>query len=177
MLTIVETPFRDVKLVELPTAADERGVFSRLWSDDWNALLGFEMKSVQVSLVNNTRMHTLRGLHYQGECGEETKIVYCAQGSMYDVVVDLRKESESYGKWMSITLAASKPMALIVPPGFAHGYQTLANRTIVIYHIDQYYDSSQSYGIHWSDPTLGIDWPDSHERIISQRDRSLPQWK
>lgn len=128
---------------------------------------------VQANLSTNLRAGTLRGLHYQLPPADETKLVRCTRGALYDVVVDLRAESPTFGDWFGARLDAENKLALVVPTGCAHGFQTLIDDTDALYHVTAVYDPERERGVHPTDPAIGITWP--HEvTVVSDRDRGLP---
>lgn len=165
--------------IELPGAfllrpepfEDERGSFSRLWCREEFANRGLDARLAQTSTSYNRRRGTLRGLHYQAAPHAEAKAVFCMRGEVFDVIVDLRRESPSYGRWFS-TLLRPGSDALYVPEGVAHGFQTLEDETLVLYSISVPYVASAARGVRWNDPRLKIPWPVS-EPIMSERDRQF----
>ena len=144
-------------------------MYSRQQFADWGISLVFEEWSVS----SNLKAGTLRGLHYQRDPYAEGKLVWCASGSAYDVIVDLRSSSETFGKWVATELRPAGPI-LYVPPGFAHGFQTLHDNTLIQYHIAGAYHPDAATGIRWDDPRLNIPWPSQPPAEISDRDRALP---
>jgi dTDP-4-dehydrorhamnose 3,5-epimerase len=155
---------------------DARGFFARLLDFDEMREHGLECDFVQESLAYNERAGTIRGMHYQREPHAETKIVRCVRGAVYDVVIDVRPDSPAFGKWVALRLDGESRRALYVPPGFAHGYQTLEDGTELHYHITPKYEPSGATGIHYADATLAIPWPIREGVTISERDLALPVW-
>ena len=152
--------------------SDSRGTFTRVW-DSNSFIKGFELN--QASIVTNPRSATLRGLHYQAEPFSENKIVECVSGKVFDVVVDLRKESRTYGEHLEIEIGPLEPfVGLFIPAGCAHGYLTLETNSTLIYFMDKEYSAENSYGLLWCDPKLSISWP-SEPSLISKRDSNWPQ--
>lgn len=154
--------------------ADERGAFARMF--DRNVLVnqGLATDFPEWSLSHNAKAGTLRGLHWQAEPHWEVKLVQAVRGAIFDVIVDLRRGSKTYGRWRSETLSAENQRVLYCPKGFAHGLQTLTDNADVYYHISEPYQAGGGRGMRWDDPEIGIAWPDAGERIISSRDRELP---
>ena len=150
---------------------DERGSFLRVWDEsDLKKYIDFNQASVAV----NPKARTLRGLHFQADPHSETKVIQCVLGSVFDVVVDLRQDSSTYGKHMSIKLGPRETyQGIIVPKGFAHGYLTLEVNSTLLYFMDHPFVPESAKGILWSDPTLRIAWPYEPE-VISNRDRNFP---
>jgi dTDP-4-dehydrorhamnose 3,5-epimerase len=150
---------------------DSRGSLTRIW--DSNSVLG-EFKLNQSSIVMNPKLGTLRGLHYQSEPFSESKVVECVSGKVFDVIVDLREESSTYRKHLEVMLGPTETyLGLFVPPGCAHGYQTLEENSTLVYFMDQEHSPENSHGINWNDPTLSINWPQSPS-LVSERDSKWP---
>jgi dTDP-4-dehydrorhamnose 3,5-epimerase len=173
-MRFVPTELVDAYLIETEPVWDERGFFERTWCRDEFAANGLDAAWVQSSTSFNPRKGTLRGLHYQAEPFPETKLIRCTRGSAFDVIVDLRPHSSTVNKWASFELTAQAHRALYVPPGFAHGFQTLADDTEINYLISEVYHPELSRGIRWDDSMLAIRWPPCEERLISPRDLTLP---
>lgn len=157
-------------------AQDARGSFARLWSARELRDRGIAVDLAHVSVSFNRRRGTLRGLHYQRAPHEESKIVGCLRGAVYDVIVDLRPASPSYRHWFGVTLDATSPQLLYVPPGCAHGFQTLSDAAEVLYLIAGEHAPDHAAGIRWDDPAFGITWPPEQVRTLSPRDRTYPDY-
>jgi len=164
-------------VVELDRYEDERGFFSRTWDTDEFARHGLAPGVVQCSLSRNTRVGTLRGLHYQEAPYAETKLVRCTRGAIFDVIVDLRPNSPTFTEWTSVELDAERANALYVPKGFAHGFQTLSAEVDVFYMMSAAYVAEAAAGARWDDPAFGIAWPHTDARTISDRDASWPDYR
>jgi len=160
-------------VIEMDVQRDARGSFLRVWCRDLFRDLGLDSDLAQTSLSFNQHAGTVRGLHGQRAPYEETKLVTCAAGSLFDVAVDLRKNSQSYGRWAAVTLTAGDGRSFYIPKGCLHGFQTLEPCTIVAYHISTPYASEAGFGLRWSDPRLAIPWPLSPSHI-SEADRNWP---
>ncbi len=160
--------------VELAPARDERGFFARTFCAEEFAAAGLNPRIVQCSLSFNPRRGTLRGLHYQRPPHAEAKLVRCAAGAIYDVVVDIRPESPTYGQWQAFELRGDGLLSLYIGEGFAHGFQTLADDTQVLYAMSEFYHPESAAGINCADPRLAIPWPIADPIIISAKDRALP---
>ncbi len=152
---------------------DERGRFSRTFDADIFRANGLETNFIQRSASFNTRRGTLRGLHWQADPHGEIKIVRCTRGCVFDVLVDLRKESATFGKWHGEELTPDTPAILYIPKGCAHGFQTLADASEVYYEISAAYAPQMARGVRYNDPSLAIQWP-LPDPILSERDRQLP---
>lgn len=161
-----------VYVVEAERHLDERGSFARMYCRRDYAEHGIDFAPVQVSVSSNTRSGTLRGLHFQAAPSPEAKIVACTRGSVFDVAVDLRTDSPTYGRWAGVELTSENGHAVYVPPGCAHGFQTLEDDTELLYLISEPYDPSLQRGVRWDDPALEIDWP-LEPTVISERDRGF----
>jgi dTDP-4-dehydrorhamnose 3,5-epimerase len=156
---IIPTSLVGVFLVELEPITDHRGSFSRLWSDEDFASAGINVQWVQCNLGHSLAPGTLRGLHYQSGASAEAKLVWCGSGSLYDVAVDLRPGSPTLFHWVAAELTAENRKALYLPPGTAHGYQTLEADTDLWYLTSHAYDPAAATGARWDDPAFSIKWP------------------
>lgn len=174
-MNIKKTFFEEVFHFELEAKNDCRGSFSRFFCKKFLKKLGVNFNVKQISFAKNTKRHTLRGLHFQKFPSEEQKIICCTRGAIWDVIVDIRVNSKNYGKWFSIELNHKKQNCLFVPRGFAHGYITLTHNTEIIYLMDKYYNSKESCGLIWNDPSLKIKWPYTPLKI-SKKDENLPRF-
>lgn len=171
-----ETPLKGAYTLHLQKSEDERGFFARIWCRRELELHGITGKLAQASLSFNRWKHTLRGMHFQAPPHEETKIVRCIRGRLLDVIVDLRPDSPTYTKWVGVELSADNRQALIIPPGFAHGFQTLEDSTEILYLISEFYHAEAARGVRWNDPVFAIEWPEADRRIISQKDQTWPDF-
>lgn len=163
-------------VLELEQNIDERGSFARIWCREELAEHGLTAELAQASISRNRRSGTLRGMHFQRAPHQEAKLVRCTRGSIFDVIVDLRRNSPTYGGWMGVELEAERGSALYVPEGCAHGFQTLVDETEVMYLISHPYAPESAAGVRWDDPAFGIEWPDADERTISERDLGWPDF-
>ncbi|HEX4336094.1 MAG TPA: dTDP-4-dehydrorhamnose 3,5-epimerase [Polyangiaceae bacterium] len=164
-----------VWIVDLERREDERGFFARTWCADELSQLGLAGTLSQCSVSYNARSGTLRGMHYQIAPRAEEKVVSVSRGAILDVVVDLRPASKTFRKWTSVELTERNGRMLYVPAGVAHGFQTLADDTVVDYKISAPYAPDHARGVRWNDPAFGIEWP-SEQPLISERDRSYPDY-
>lgn len=172
-MKFLPTPLAGAFVVELVRMEDERGFFARSFCQDEFRALGLNPSITQCNISWNRRAGTLRGLHYQERPHEEAKLVRCTRGAVWDVVVDLRDGSPTRLRWHAVELSARNRLALYVPEGFAHGFQTLQDDTEVLYQMSESYRPDLARGVRWDDPTLGITWPVS-DPVISERDRTYP---
>jgi dTDP-4-dehydrorhamnose 3,5-epimerase len=169
-MIFTETKLRGAYLLDLDKHEDERGFFARAWCVDEFKKHGLNQRLVQCNISFNKRRGTLRGMHYQGEPYEEAKLVRCTRGALYDVIIDLRRDSPTFKEWFSVELTAQNHRALYVPEGLAHGFQTLVDNTEVFYQMSEFYHPECSRGVRWDDPAFGIKWP-SDPHILSRQDR------
>lgn len=171
-----ETEIPGTFIVDLEPREDERGFFARAWCRREFEEQGLSGRLVQCNISFNHRSGTLRGLHYQAPPSEEAKLVRCTRGAVFDVIVDLRQDSPTFKSWAGIELTAENRRALYVPEGFAHGYQTLVDATETLYQVSEFYSPEAERGVRWDDPAFGIVWPIAGTRIISEKDRSWPDF-
>jgi dTDP-4-dehydrorhamnose 3,5-epimerase len=171
--------FRDVPpfgatIIEPEADVDERGLFARLFDRDAFRKRGLPTNFVQASTSYNGRRGTLRGLHYQAKPHAETKLVRCTAGAIFDVIVDLRPGSPSFGRWQSFELTGENRLTLVVPAGFAHGFETLTDGAEIFYQMTLPHVAGAERGIIWNDPDLAVAWP-LQPSVMSERDRALPR--
>jgi len=176
MIAFRETDIPGVLVLADEPVSDDRGSFARAYCRREFDSAGIEFVPVQISVSRNAVQGTLRGLHYQAAPHAEDKIVRCVAGAVFDVAVDLRPESSAYGKWAAVELTATNNRSIFIPKGCAHGFQTLEDGSDLLYLISQFYDADAQRGVRWDDPTLGIEWPETSARVISDRDRRLPSF-
>ena len=172
--------FRKTKLsgafvIEIERLEDQRGFFARSWCEREFASQNLVSRMVQANISLNKKKGTLRGMHYQLAPYEETKLVRCTRGSIYDVMIDLRPDSPTYKQWLGVKLSADNYRMLYVPGDFAHGYQTLEDDTEVFYHVSELYTPSAERGVLYNDPTFAIEWP-LQVQVISDKDKSWPAY-
>jgi dTDP-4-dehydrorhamnose 3,5-epimerase len=171
------TPLPGLLLVRSDVHRDERGSFFRTFCRSTFAGAGVAFEPTQWSESRNGVAGTLRGLHFQGNGAVESKLVRCIGGRVFDVAVDIRRNSPTYGRWHGVTLAVGDGAALFIPPGFAHGFQTLEDDTAIGYAISPDFVPGDGRGIAWNDPAIGIDWPILPPCMMSQRDMNLSTLK
>lgn len=148
-----------VRVIEPRYTADARGWFSELYQAREIAAAGGSQPFVRSALSHNRARGTLRGLHFQRPPHADAKLVTCVSGRLFDVVADLRPESPTFRQWEAFELSADNRRAIFIPEGVAHGFQTLAAGTTVLYHIAAYYQGDAGSGARWDDPALNITWP------------------
>jgi dTDP-4-dehydrorhamnose 3,5-epimerase len=174
----LSTPLAGVVVVEPEPHRDERGSFSRLWCFEEFAEAGLDAGFVQSSVSSNLRRHTVRGLHYALAPSREAKLVRAVSGAIFDVVVDLRESSATFGESFAIELNAAGGRALYIPPQCAHGFQTLVDGTDVLYCMTEAYRPELARTYHWRSPRLAIGWPAVVENVtISVADARAPAFE
>lgn len=152
---------------------DNRGYFMQVYDEELFKKYGLVTNWVQENQSLSDKKHIIRGLHFQKEPYAQTKLIRVVQGEIFDVFVDIRKSSSTYGQWGTLILSDKNYTALYLPKGFAHGFCTLTEKTFVVYKVDEYYNPQYESGIIWSDKTLNIPWP-TDTPILSDKDKSLP---
>ena len=155
--------------------SDARGWFSETWNADRSEKLGVQSKFCQDNESVSVKAGTIRGIHFQKAPLAQAKLVRCLRGRIFDVAVDLRRESPTFQKWVGVELSAERGNQLFVPSGFGHGFLTMEDDCHVAYKVDAYYAPHADGGIRWDDPELAIDWPMiSGAPILSDKDATLP---
>ena len=169
----IPTKLDGVYILEPTVFEDHRGFFMESYNKKDFEEIGLYLDFVQDNHSLSIQAGTLRGLHYQLNPKTQTKVVRCLRGAIYDVVVDIRKGSPTFGQWIGVVLTADNKRQIVVPKGFAHGVLTLVPNTEIMYKVDEYYSPEHDRAIRWNDPELGIDWPVS-DPILSEKDRNAP---
>jgi dTDP-4-dehydrorhamnose 3,5-epimerase len=171
-VVFVETKLKGVYIIEVEKREDNRGFFARTFCQHEFEAHGLNARIAQCSISFNRRKGTLRGMHYQVAPYEETKLVRCTRGAVYDVAVDLRRDSPTFKQWVAVELTADNRRCVYLPKSVAHGFQTLVDDAEVFYQISEFYDPKSTRGLRWNDPAFGIVWPEVENRILSERDMS-----
>lgn len=174
-MIFTETPIPGVYVVDLERRGDDRGFFARAFCEREFAAHGLATRFVQANDSLSAQRGTLRGMHYQLAPRAETKLVRCIRGALYDVVLDLRPGSPTFGKSYGTELTAANRRMMYVPKGFAHGFVTLEDDTEAFYLVDEPYAPEQERGVRWNDPRFGIRWP-VEPAVISDKDRRHPDF-
>jgi dTDP-4-dehydrorhamnose 3,5-epimerase len=175
-MIFTETALKGAFTVEIQKIEDPRGFFARLWCKKEFQAHGLKANWVQANIALSEKRGTLRGLHYQIAPFEEAKLIQCIRGAIFDVIVDLRPDSPTYLRWHGVELTADNHKMIYVPEGFAHGYQTLTDDTVVTYPVSQFYTPGSEGGIRWNDPAFGIAWPITDDLILSEKDKHWPDF-
>jgi len=168
--------FDGLEIIETKTFHDARGYFRETFRDVlFNNMTGNRYRMVQDNEAFSGPAFVLRGLHYQKEPKAQAKLLRVSKGVIFDVVVDLRKESPSYGQWRGFELSEENALSLFIPEGFAHGYLTLVENSLVSYKVSDYYAPETEGGLLWNDPDIGINWPlGGNTPLMSDKDMTLP---
>jgi dTDP-4-dehydrorhamnose 3,5-epimerase len=175
-MIIAEARIAGAWLIDIEPARDARGFFARTWCRRELSAQGLEVGIVQESISHNLRRGTVRGLHFQRPPHEETKIVRCTRGAIFDVIVDLRPSSPTYRQWQSVELTAENRRALYIPRGCGHGFQTLLDDTEVFYQISSFFAPEAAAGYRYDDQAFAIAWP-MPVTVISERDLGWPGFR
>jgi dTDP-4-dehydrorhamnose 3,5-epimerase len=174
-VVFTETRLTGAFWIDVDRLEDERGFFARTWCRREFAAHGLKSDFVQANISRNRARGTLRGMHYQENPHQEAKLVRCARGAVYDVIIDLRPESATFLGHLGMVLSEDSYRAIYVPEGFAHGFLTLTDGAEVVYEMSEYYAPAASRGVRWNDPLFGIQWPEPVV-VISERDRAYPDF-
>jgi len=167
------TSLLGVWLVELELREDERGFLTRTYCEREFAEHGLETRWPQCNLTLTRKRGMIRGLHFQSEPKAEIKLIRCSAGTIFDVLVDVRRGSPSFGRWEGFELSGENRHTLYVPGGIAHGFQCLTDNCEVFYQMSEFYSAELARGVRWNDPQVGIQWPLA-DPVLSERDRNLP---
>ncbi|OIP58223.1 MAG: dTDP-4-dehydrorhamnose 3,5-epimerase [Candidatus Levybacteria bacterium CG_4_10_14_0_2_um_filter_36_16] len=170
-MIFTKTKIEGVYIIDLEPRLDERGYFAKVFAQEELKKQGISYKIVNVNRSLTEKRGTIRGLHFQKAPYQEDKIVQCLQGSIFDVALDLRKSSKTYGQWFGEILSEENKKMLLIPKGCAHAFQTLEKNTVVEYFVSQYYSPQYESGIRWNDPRFNIQWPISRVKT-SEKDAS-----
>jgi dTDP-4-dehydrorhamnose 3,5-epimerase len=170
-----ETPLRGAYVIDLEKREDERGFFARFFCEREFGEQGLETRYVQMNNSLSRDPHTLRGMHYQLDPAAEVKVLRVLSGALWDVILDLRPDSETFGRHFGVELTSENRRMTYAPRGFAHGFLTLAPDTETLYLVSAFYAPERERGVRWDDPRFGIEWPAEPE-VISDKDRSHPDF-
>ncbi len=175
-MIFTKTNLEDAFVIDIEKKEDDRGFFARTFCANEFSENNLDSKFVQANTSFNYKKGTLRGMHFQKPPYEEDKLVRCTKGSIFDVMIDLRKESPTYKKWFGVELTEENRKSLFVPKGFAHGYMTLEDNTEVTYLVTQFYTPEADSGIKFNDPAFNIEWPMTPV-IVSEKDANHPAYE
>lgn len=175
-MKITESKLADVKLIEPKAFGDRRGFFIETYNQTLFKELGIKENFIQDNHSFSKEAGVLRGMHYQLLPKCQTKLIHVTTGAIYDVVVDMRKGSPTYGQWEGYILSEHNKRQLLVPKGFAHGFCTITDNVNVLYKVDELYSPVQERGIAWDDDSLAIDWPINNP-VLSEKDLKHPKFE
>ncbi len=170
-----ETNLKGAFIIEIEKKVDNRGFFARTWCRKEFEAYDLNLQLFQANVSFSKRKGTLRGMHYQVAPYEESKLVRCTSGAIFDVIIDLRPDSPTYRQWLGMELTSENYKMLFVPKNFAHGFQTLKDNTEVIYQVSQFYSPESERGIRYNDPTFGIKWP-IDAQVVSDKDKNCSNY-
>ena len=176
-MIFTETKLKGAFIIDLELVKDDRGFFARTWCKKEFSKYGLNPNLVQCSTSLNLKKGTIRGMHFQLFPYEEAKLVRCTRGSMFDVIIDLRPTSKTFKEWVNYELTSENRKMIYIPEGFAHGFQTLEDNTEVLYHMSEYHLPEYATGVRWNDPAFNINWPQKNNIVISEKDKSYPDFK
>ena len=174
-MKFIETDLKGAFIVVPELLKDERGFFARTWCKKEFEQQEMLPHLVQCNISFNRRKGTLRGMHFQAAPHEESKLVRCTMGAIYDVIIDLRPNSPTFKGWVSVELTAENRKMLFIPEGFSHGFITLTDNTEVFYQMSEFYAAECARGVRWNDPAFDIDWP-AEVKVISEKDMQYPDF-
>ncbi|AIQ26300.1 dTDP-4-dehydrorhamnose 3,5-epimerase [Paenibacillus sp. FSL H7-0737] len=175
-MKVTPLQLQGASILEPVVHGDNRGFFMESYNEEVMHKLGVNYNFIQDNQSLSADVGVLRGLHYQLNPKAQTKLIRVLTGAIYDVIVDIRRNSPTFGQWVGVILSEYNKRQLLVPKGFAHGFCTLVPNTQVLYKVDEYYSPENDRGILWNDPALGIDWPTSSP-VLSDKDQRHPLLK
>ncbi|MES2702730.1 MAG: dTDP-4-dehydrorhamnose 3,5-epimerase [Bacteroidota bacterium] len=177
-MNIIKTPFEGLLIIEPKVHEDERGYFMESYNKHTFETTGGITTEFRQDNQAKSGINVLRGLHYQNQPTPQAKLIRVLTGTIWDVVVDIRKDSDTYKRWYGIELSAENRRQFLIPHGFAHGYAVLSETAEVFYKCDNFYNKAAEGGIYFNDPELAIDWKiDISKAIISEKDQNQPMFK
>lgn len=171
-----ETRLKGAFVIEMERREDFRGSFARTWCAEEFRSHGLNISMVQGNTAYSKARGTVRGMHLQKAPYGEAKLIRCIRGAIYDVMLDLRPHSPSFKEWAAFELDEKSSLMVYVPEGFAHGYQTLRDDSEVFYLVSQFYNPESETGVRYNDPAFRIQWPIQDDAVISEKDRSWPDF-
>ena len=174
-MKFITQKINDLFLIIPDLHSDERGVFRRSFCKEILEKNGVNFNSLQGNISENFNKHTLRGFHYQSSPSDESKIITCVTGALFNIVLDLRKKSKTYKQWSSLEIDSNKRQSIYVPAGCANAFLTLEDNTIVHYYMNDLYNPNTYKGIRYNDPLFSFKWP-CEPKIISEKDLNLPDF-
>jgi dTDP-4-dehydrorhamnose 3,5-epimerase len=174
-MIFTETSLKGAYIIDIEIREDDRGFFARSWCQHEFEEHGLTPRLAQCNISFNKWRGTLRGMHYQADPYQEAKLVRCSMGAVCDVIIDLRPTSPTFKQWLTVELSEKSRRALYIPEGFAHGFQTLADKSEVLYQMSEFFHPEAARGLRWNDPAFSIEWP-MEILVISEKDKNYPNW-
>lgn len=171
-----ETKIKGVYIIKMSPREDKRGYFSRVFAKEELKNMGISYSIVHINTSLTKKKGTIRGIHYQVKPREEDKIIQCLKGRIFDVTIDLRKNSSTFGKWIGVELSDRNKKMMLIPKGCAHGFQSLEENSLIEYFVSEYYSPKHERGIKYNDSFFDIDWPIKNA-IVSEKDAAWPDFK
>lgn len=175
-MKFIKAKIKDAYIIQMEKKIDERGYFARAWDSKELKKLGLSYKVAQSNTSFSIKKGTVRGFHYQKYPFGESKVIRCTKGSVYDVIIDIRPKSPTYGKWMGVELTEDNGTMVYVPKYCAHAFLTLKDNSAVTYMVSQFYTPEAESGIRHNDPAFKIKWP-TEVKVVSEKDNSWPNFK
>lgn len=178
MVDVETTEIAEIKIVRPKRHGDDRGFFSEWYNRKALSAQGIAADFIQDNLALSVRKGTVRGLHFQSPPFAQTKLVGCVRGAVFDVAVDIRRGSPNFGRHVAVELSAANGWQLFIPAGFAHGYCTLEENSVLFYKVDAGYSPQHDAGVLWQDPDINVAWPVTQDAVqLSKKDMTLPRLK
>jgi len=168
-----EAKLKGLCVIEPEIRVDERGYFARIFCKQELSKIGIDFNIVQINRSLNKKQGIIRGMHFQKPPKAEDKIIQCIKGKIYDVAIDLRQDSPTYGEWFAEELSEENKKMFLIPKGFAHGFQTLTDSCEILYFMSEFYSPQYESGVRWDDPFFNIKWP-IKDSILSEKDKNWP---
>lgn len=172
-MKFLKTKLDGLYVIEPELKIDNRGYFMRVFCEDEFKKNDVYFKIVQANQTLTHKRGTIRGMHFQSSPKAEIKLVQCLKGSIYDVAIDLRENSTTYGQWVAQELTENNKKMFLIPEGFAHGFQTLSDNCEIQYFMSEFYSNSHASGVRWDDPFFNIKWP-IENTVLSDKDKAWP---
>jgi len=166
-----EAKLKGLCVIEPEIRVDERGYFARIFCKQELSKIGIDFNIVQINRSLNKKQGIIRGMHFQKPPKAEDKIIQCVKGKIYDVAIDLRQDSPTYGEWFAEELSEENKKMFLIPKGFAHGFQTLTDSCEILYFMSEFYSPQYESGVRWNDPFFNIKWP-IKDPILSEKDKN-----
>ena len=174
-MIFLETPLKGAFVIDLERITDDRGFFARAWAKEEFAAHGLNANIAQTNMSKTMRSGTFRGFHWQEPPLEEAKTVRCISGSVFNVIIDMRPDSETYTQWFGVDLSAENAKMLYIPERFANGFLITTDDTVLLYNVSRPYAPGGERGVRWDDVAIGVEWPAPVE-FVSEKDQAWPNF-